>query len=216
MNIADQFPELRGRELSSWLGQDIEDDVDLVASARKALAESLRGLDLAASLPGLIDLRFSTATVLEGGFSSADMSGLVTKFQAELQAAVPAALVAAGLGDLNISGMSEGSVVVHPRPRVAGPADQSLTPHLQPDTFEEALNKILSLLEQPDALLDSVRKFVLALDEFHADVEVDAFATNGDRSHSSLTKRGRADTIKFLPIVRSLLTIKLSLATSEV
>ncbi|RYG97205.1 MAG: hypothetical protein EON58_10295 [Alphaproteobacteria bacterium] len=76
--------------------------------------------------------------------------------------------------------------------------------------FEEALNKILSLhddfehgdawgplLEQPDALLDSVRKFVLALDEFHADVEVDAFATNGDRSHSSLTKRGRADAIKF-------------------
>ncbi|MBY4380968.1 hypothetical protein HQO24_04370 [Rhodococcus fascians] len=210
MNIADQFPELRGRELPSWLGQDIDDDVDLVASARKALAESLRGLDLAASLPGLIDLRFSSATVLEGGSLSADMSGLVKKFQAELQAAMPAALVESGLGDLSISGISEGSVVVHLRPRVAGPADQSLTPHLQPEAFEEALNKILSLhddfehgdawghlLEQPDALLDSVRKFVLALDEFHADVEVDAFATNGDRLHSSLTKRGRADAIKF-------------------
>ena len=92
MNIADQFPELRGRELPSWLGQDIDDDVDLVASATKALAESLRGLDLAASLPGLIDLGFSSATVLEGGSLSADMSGLVKKFQAELQAAMPAAL----------------------------------------------------------------------------------------------------------------------------
>ncbi|AYJ48802.1 hypothetical protein [Rhodococcus sp. P1Y] len=210
MNIADQFPELHGRKLPSWLGQEVGDDVDLVASARKSLAESLRGLDLAATLPGLIDVRFSGGAVLEGGSLSADMSGLIKKFQAELQAAMPTAHAEAGLADLNISGISEGSVVVHLRPRVAGPADQSLVPHLQPDAFEEALSTILSLhddfehgdawgrlLEQPDALLDSVRKFVVALDEFHADVEVDAYVTNGDRLHSSLTERGRADAIRF-------------------
>ncbi|MET4046258.1 MULTISPECIES: hypothetical protein [unclassified Rhodococcus (in: high G+C Gram-positive bacteria)] len=210
MNIADQFPELRGRDLPSWLGQDVDDDVDLIASARKSLAQSLRGLDLAASLPGLIDLRFSGGDVLEGGSLSADMSSLIKKFQAELQAAMPAVQAESGAADLSISGISEGSVVVHLRPRIAGPADQSLTPHLMPDAFEEALSTVLglhddfehgdawaSLLQRPDALLESVRKFVVALDEFHADVEVDAFVTNGDRLHSSLTKRGRSDAIRF-------------------
>ncbi|NIL76943.1 MULTISPECIES: hypothetical protein [Rhodococcus] len=53
------------------------------------------------------------------------------------------------------------------------------------------------LSKRPDALLDSVRKFVVALNDFHADVQVDAFVTIGERLRSTLTERGRADAMRF-------------------
>jgi hypothetical protein len=229
MSILDQYPNLQNRKLPSWLNDVAEPNDDLVSAARKALAESLRRLDPESALPSLVDLRLSGQGV--DGSIPAEMTSLVKRFQLEIEAAMPSSAVEQGHAVIELAGVSPGSVVLHMKPHIAGPAADHLFPAIELDIFDEAVGRVMaihdsfeslgaqeseaaqaaqaSLSHAPAKLLDAVQGMISELNSFDVNIEVSALTSSGPHRSSKLTSAGRHSAVKFFEQLESRTEIRI-------
>ena len=200
MSMAERFPEL-DLHLPDWLLNAPDDKFDAVELARRASLEDLRSLDPMARLVSAVDLHLSAPAFASGAINSeaAELFGL---FQSEVHAASDS-------GDerwttLQLVGSSPGSVVLHLAP--AEPEDDAGSePSLAipvERAFDSALRRVLDLhdrFENEQAidtkavkrpLREAARRFVEALVEMEASLDIEVYSAQGRRRRSRLGSQG--------------------------
>lgn len=200
MSIADRYPDLRDYQLPAWIANAPDTDDDLVKSARIAFLEAVQETSPLAQMPLTLDLRLSGPSTADGAIPDEAMV-IASQFAREVREALPGP----SSRDLTLDwiGTSEGSAIIHMRPRFAkGPdADQLAIPQIP--EVEAAIQRVLDVHQRLEGeadeasfanertdLLDRVRQLTESLDDQQLSLDVTALGTQGEVYEATLTARG--------------------------
>lgn len=201
MSIRERFGRyLDGYELDDDMGVDSE---PASAYVRSTMLEAIQELDPRASLQGFANIRLIGDRFSEGMFD-AHAAEIFGQLDLELRAAAPPDQAQDML--IGFRSVQQGSVVLPLAPFAGVASTPDQLPGTVPSALENALLRVVemhravesdsdprALGDIPRELVKRLRLLVEALDKHDAALEIDVSRTNGRRTQSRLTHRGRAN-----------------------
>ena len=193
--------ETRAAEADRYLdelGSEERDSVEIEAERRAAQLETLREFDPGATLDATLDeelrLRLTGAETERGALRFSWGDTMLKPLEEGVSAAAHTSV------ELELTGVSHGSTVVHARPVVAAPADREGLGPVTTSPADQGIRTFVRLLtaleEEGDVrewaeILGPVDALAAALDRFDLSLGLTWYASDGAIRQAALTEHGR-------------------------